>query len=114
MKQGVKRVVLAYSGGLDTSIILRWIIEEYGAEVVTYTADVGQGEDIPHGADHVPRNEQWHGHQDQADRGPEARLRLDGGHLVLAHPWRPAKTSIYLPSGPSPTSARAGAHLRSP
>ncbi len=45
MKRGIKKVVLAYSGGLDTSIILRWIIEEYGAEVVTYTADVGQGEE---------------------------------------------------------------------
>lgn len=38
------RVVLAYSGGLDTSVILRWIQERYGAEVVTYTGDVGQGE----------------------------------------------------------------------
>ncbi len=43
MKKGIKKVVLAYSGGLDTSIILRWIVEEYGAEVITYTADVGQG-----------------------------------------------------------------------
>jgi len=43
MKKGINKVVLAYSGGLDTSIILRWIIEEYGAEVITYTADVGQG-----------------------------------------------------------------------
>ena len=46
MRQGINKVVLAYSGGLDTSIILRWIIEEYGAEVVTYTADVGQGEEV--------------------------------------------------------------------
>jgi argininosuccinate synthase len=46
MKDGIKKVVLAYSGGLDTSIILRWIIEEYGAEVVTYTADVGQGDEV--------------------------------------------------------------------
>ena len=45
MTRGIKKVVLAYSGGLDTSIILRWIIEEYGAEVVTYTADVGQGQE---------------------------------------------------------------------
>ncbi len=41
----IKKVVLAYSGGLDTSVILRWIQEEYGAEVVAYTADVGQGEE---------------------------------------------------------------------
>jgi argininosuccinate synthase len=42
----VKRVVLAYSGGLDTSVILRWIMEEYGAEVIAYTADVGQGDEV--------------------------------------------------------------------
>jgi argininosuccinate synthase len=40
------KVVLAYSGGLDTSIILKWLQTEYGAEVVTFTADLGQGEDI--------------------------------------------------------------------
>jgi argininosuccinate synthase len=40
------KVVLAYSGGLDTSVILAWLIEERGAEVVTYTADVGQGEEV--------------------------------------------------------------------
>jgi len=45
MSRDIKKVVLAYSGGLDTSVILRWIKEEYGAEVVTYTADVGQGEE---------------------------------------------------------------------
>jgi len=46
MVRDIKRVVLAYSGGLDTSVILRWIQEEYGAEVVAYTADVGQGEEV--------------------------------------------------------------------
>ncbi|HEX9854131.1 MAG TPA: argininosuccinate synthase [Acidimicrobiia bacterium] len=45
-RSDVKRVVLAYSGGLDTSVILRWIKEEYGAEVVAYTADVGQGDEV--------------------------------------------------------------------
>jgi len=43
---GVKKVVLAYSGGLDTSIILKWLQTEYGAEVVTFTADLGQGEEL--------------------------------------------------------------------
>ena len=42
----VKKVVLAYSGGLDTSVILRWLQEEYDCEVVTFTADIGQGEEI--------------------------------------------------------------------
>jgi argininosuccinate synthase len=42
----VKKVVLAYSGGLDTSIILKWLQEEYGCEVVTFTADLGQGEEL--------------------------------------------------------------------
>jgi argininosuccinate synthase len=44
--RNIEKVVLAYSGGLDTSVILRWIIENYGAEVVAYTADVGQGEEV--------------------------------------------------------------------
>ncbi len=43
---GVKKVVLAYSGGLDTSVILKWLQTEYGAEVVTFTADLGQGGEI--------------------------------------------------------------------
>ena len=43
---GVKKVVLAYSGGLDTSIILKWLQETYGCEVVTFTADLGQGEEL--------------------------------------------------------------------
>jgi argininosuccinate synthase len=42
----VKKVVLAYSGGLDTSVILRWLQDEYNCEVVTFTADLGQGEEI--------------------------------------------------------------------
>ncbi len=44
--KAVKRVVLAYSGGLDTSIILKWLQTTYGCEVVTYTADLGQGEEL--------------------------------------------------------------------
>ena len=40
--QPKKKIVLAYSGGLDTSIILKWIQESYNAEVITYTADIGQ------------------------------------------------------------------------
>lgn len=42
----IKKVVLAYSGGLDTSVILRWLQDTYGCEVVTFTADLGQGEEI--------------------------------------------------------------------
>lgn len=42
----VKKVVLAYSGGLDTSVILRWLKEEYGCEVIAFCADLGQGEDL--------------------------------------------------------------------
>ena len=45
-KTSVKKVVLAYSGGLDTSVILKWLQTEYGAEVVTFTADLGQGGEI--------------------------------------------------------------------
>lgn len=45
-KQDIKKVVLAYSGGLDTSIIAKWLQEEYKCEVITFTADIGQGEEI--------------------------------------------------------------------
>ena len=44
--KGVKKVVLAYSGGLDTSVILRWLQQTYRCEVVTFTADLGQGEEL--------------------------------------------------------------------
>ena len=44
--KGVSKVVLAYSGGLDTSVILRWLQTTYGCEVVTFTADLGQGEEL--------------------------------------------------------------------
>ncbi|HEY5210788.1 MAG TPA: argininosuccinate synthase [Stellaceae bacterium] len=46
MNEKVKKIVLAYSGGLDTSVILRWLQETYQAEVVTFTADIGQGEEL--------------------------------------------------------------------
>ncbi len=45
-KDNVNKVVLAYSGGLDTSVILRWLQDEYQCEVVTFTADLGQGEEL--------------------------------------------------------------------
>lgn len=45
-QEGVKKVVLAYSGGLDTSIILKWLQTTYGCEVITFTADLGQGEEL--------------------------------------------------------------------
>lgn len=46
MADQIKRVVLAYSGGLDTSVILKWLQQEYQCEVVTFTADLGQGEEL--------------------------------------------------------------------
>ncbi|MCS6785497.1 MAG: argininosuccinate synthase [Thiobacillaceae bacterium] len=46
MAQQVSKVVLAYSGGLDTSVILKWLQEAYGCEVITFTADIGQGEEL--------------------------------------------------------------------
>lgn len=45
-KKSIKKVVLAYSGGLDTSVILKWLGDNYNCEVVTFTADIGQGEEI--------------------------------------------------------------------
>ncbi len=45
-KTPIKKVVLAYSGGLDTSVILKWIKQTYGCEVIAFTADIGQGDDF--------------------------------------------------------------------
>ena len=45
-KANIKKIVRAYSGGLDTSIILKWLQETYGCEVVTFTSDLGQGEEL--------------------------------------------------------------------
>jgi len=44
--QRIRKVVLAYSGGLDTSVILKWLQDKYGCEVITFTADIGQGEEL--------------------------------------------------------------------
>jgi len=46
MKKKIRKVVLAYSGGLDTSVILKWLQDRYGCEVITFTADIGQGEEL--------------------------------------------------------------------
>lgn len=46
MKKAIKKIVLAYSGGLDTSVILKWLGDNYHCEVVTFTADIGQGEEV--------------------------------------------------------------------
>ena len=46
MDRSVKKVVLAYSGGLDTSVIIKWLIEVYGCEVIAFSADLGQGEEL--------------------------------------------------------------------
>ena len=42
----IKKIVLAYSGGLDTSVIMKWLEENYQSEIVTFTADIGQGEEL--------------------------------------------------------------------
>ncbi|MGH7892667.1 MAG: argininosuccinate synthase domain-containing protein, partial [Thermodesulfobacteriota bacterium] len=41
-----EKIVLAYSGGLDTSVILKWLAEKYDAEIIAFVADLGQGEDL--------------------------------------------------------------------
>ncbi|TMH00512.1 MAG: argininosuccinate synthase, partial [Betaproteobacteria bacterium] len=46
MPSAINKAVLAYSGGLDTSVILKWLQDTYRCEVVTFTADIGQGEEL--------------------------------------------------------------------
>ena len=76
MHEPPKKVVLAYSGGLDTSVILRWLQETYGCEVVTFTADIGQGEEAGAGAcQGRGARRARHPHREPA-RDLRARLRL--------------------------------------
>ena len=46
MKKNLNKIVLAYSGGLDTSVIITWLKEEYGVEVIAFCADLGQGQEL--------------------------------------------------------------------
>jgi hypothetical protein len=77
-QKSVKKVVLAYSGGLDTSIILKWLQTTYGCEVVTFTADLGQGEELAPARDKALRSAS--SRREHLHRGPardlRARLRL--------------------------------------
>ena len=76
MKAGIKRVVLAYSGGLDTSVILKWLIETYGCEVVAFLADLGQEEDLEGFARKAERVGAVEILYRRSARGVRARLRL--------------------------------------
>ena len=98
MNAGIKRIVLAYSGGLDTSVILRWLIETYGCEVVAFLADLGQEEDL---AGFARKAEARRGGQSLcrgSARGIRARFRLsclranavyEGGYLLGTSLARP-------------------------
>ncbi|MEJ2288409.1 MAG: argininosuccinate synthase, partial [Deinococcales bacterium] len=70
----IQKVVLAYSGGLDTSVILHWIRETYGAEVIAFTADVGQGEEVAEGYQILTRPE----FAPYLERFPVVWLNIDG------------------------------------
>ena len=87
-KKKVSKVVLAYSGGLDTSCIVPWLIENYGCEVVTFTADLGQEEELdglPEKAEHQRCGEVLRG---GPAPGVRQRLRLphDAGRRDLRAP----------------------------
>src|SRR5512144_1273867 len=75
MPKKVRKVVLAYSGGLDTSIIVPWLVERYRCEVVTYTGDVGQGEEL---------------------RGVDAKARASGASEAIVENLTPHFASDYL------------------
>ena len=108
-KGSFRRVCLAYSGGLDTSVILRWLIEEYDCEVVAYCADVGQEEEL----DGLPDKAKATGAVDCMVRDlreefvrdfvfPAMRGQRDlRGHLPARH-------------GPRPPADRASTRSRSP
>ena len=79
-----KKVVLAYSGGLDTSIILKWLQTEYRCEVVTFTADLGQGEELEPADDPAPlgrdaRVQEQRGEDSHGQAGPGQDAPADAG-----------------------------------
>ena len=74
-KHNVKKVVLAYSGGLDTSVIVPWLKENYGCEVVCFCADVGQGEET---------------------RGLEAKAKASGASQLIIQDLREEFAEDYL------------------
>ncbi len=76
MSGAVKKVVLAYSGGLDTSVILRWLQETYGCEVVTFTADIGQGEELAPARKKAEHDGGQGDLRRRSARGIRARFRL--------------------------------------
>ena len=116
-----KKVVLAYSGGLDTSIILKWLDTEYGCEIVTFTADLGQGEELEPArkkAELLGVRAGEHLHRGPA-RDLRARLRLPDvprqrrvrGPLPPRHLHRPPAASPSASSrSPRATGADAIAH----
>lgn len=75
IKPVIKKVVLAYSGGLDTSVIVPWLRENYGCEVICFTADVGQGEDL---------------------RGLEAKALASGASQLIIHDLKEEFAQEYL------------------
>ena len=100
-----KKVVLAYSGGLDTSIILKWLETEYGCEVVTFTADLGQGEELePARAQGraARRQARQHLHRGPA-RGVRPRLRLPD--VPRQHPLRGPVPARHLDRPPADRQA---------
>ena len=96
-RRAVKRVCLAYSGGLDTSVILHWLIAEYGCEVVAYTADIGQEEELDGLPRKAARDRRRRLRGARPARGVRARLRVPRdpglrhlrGHATCSAPrWR--------------------------
>ena len=92
----VKKVVLAYSGGLDTSIILKWLQETYGCEVVTFTADLGQGEELaPARAKALTK---WAVETNRLSSDPLACVRkLEGVACDLSQPRQARGAFRFLP-----------------
>ena len=97
------KVVLAYSGGLDTSVILAWLREEHGAEVIAYTADVGQGAEVGGGEG------QGAGGGAVEAVVEDLRERFVSGAVfpALRAPRSTRATTCWGPRWPAPSSARA-------
>ena len=95
-----RKVVLAYSGGLDTSIIVSWLVERYGCEVVTYTGDVGQQESL----DGLEAKALASGASEAIIEDLRLEFVRDRGLLQLRQQLCGRNVAVVRPGGPEPGS----------
>src|SRR2546430_13396794 len=91
----VRKVALAYSGGLDTSVILKWLQDTYGCEVVTFTADIGQGEELEPARKKAKKRSEEHTSELQSQSNLVCRLLLEKKKTKQRHAVSRKISEVY-------------------